>query len=53
MLLGGAGILYYMVGHPSLGSYTKPAIVALAIAVIMASLVIDRNLEKSFETVKS
>ena len=53
ILLGGIGIINYMVGNPSLGHYAKPAVVILVIAVITVSLVIDKNLENNFETAKS
>lgn len=53
ILLGGVGIINYMVGDPILGPYAKPSVFILITATMMVSLVIDKNLEKSFETVKS
>lgn len=52
ILLGGVGIIDNMAGDPSLGVYAKPAVVALVLASFIVYVVIDKHVEKSFETVK-
>jgi hypothetical protein len=53
ILLGGVGMISYMVGDPSWGSYGKPAIIALTGSTIIVFLVIDKCIEKKFETVRA
>lgn len=52
MFLGGIGVITFMVDEPSWGQYAKPAVVLLTIFSIILFLVIDKTIEKRFETVK-
>ena len=52
ILLGGIGIISHMVGDPTWGQYAKPSVIVLTVGTIIIFLVIDKSIEKRFETVK-
>jgi hypothetical protein len=51
--LGGVVIIAYMAGDPGLGKYAIPAVIALTISIIIVFMVIDKAVDKKFETVKA
>ena len=53
IFLGGIGIINYMAGDSNIGMYAKPSVIALTLTTIFLYLVIDKSIEKNFETVKS